>query len=400
MKFWGYVRNNGEAGVRNYVLIIPSARITNIAATRIANYVTGTKAIITTGEVCRHSKDRKRLADLYIGLAKNPNTYATIILGAREDFGYPEVLPSRLADEIRKSEKPVSVLTLEKSGGLEKLVVDGIKQARKYVHEASLVLREQVPLSKLQIGVKCGWSDATSGISGNPCFGKAADLLVKEGGTVIFSETLELIGAEEDVAKRCVNPKDAERLLEMVKEVEDTAKASGEDIRSINPIPSNIKAGISTLEEKSLGAAEKAGSMPIQSVLEYAQRPEKPGLHFMHGWASAFSLPVSLAAAGCQITLYQLGGGDLTFDDPPMLAHNVGIVAPLMFVTGNPRTAQRAAHSIDFSSGGIITGEKTLNEAGEELFKKIISIANGEVTKGETINYTDVIEPYFLGPVF
>ena len=135
MSFWGYVRNNGEVGVRNHVLIIPSARITNIAATRIAQYVTGTKTIITTGEVCRHSRDRNRLADLYIGLAQNPNTYATIILGAREDFGYPEVLPKRLAEEIEKSGKPVSILTLEKSCGLEKLVVDGITQAREYVHD-------------------------------------------------------------------------------------------------------------------------------------------------------------------------------------------------------------------------------------------------------------------------
>ena len=401
MDFLGFPRPNGEAGVRNYVLIIPSCRVVNIAASRISGYVPGTKTIITTGEVCRHSRDRQRLADLYTGLALNANVYAAVILGARkQDFGYPEVMPSRLEKIIAASGKPVAVLSVEECGGLERLVEEGIAQARAFVQEASRVHREPVPVSKLQIGVKCGWADATSGISGTPAFGTAADRLVMQGGTVLFSETLELIGAEQDVAKRCVNSKDAARLLEMVGEVEEAAKRTGEDIRSINPIPSNIKAGISTLEEKSLGAVQKAGSMPIQSVLEYAQRPATHGLHFMDGWASAFSLPVSLAAAGCQVTLYQLGGGDLPSNDPPMLATNTGIVSPLMFVTGNPRTAAKAPRSIDYSSGGIITGEKTLDQAGEELFQKIVSIASGELAKGETVAYSDVIEPYFLGPVF
>lgn len=400
MEFYGYVRPNGEAGTRNYVLIVPSCRVTNIAATRISSYVPGTKAIVTTGEVGRHSKDRQRLADLFVGLARNPNVYAVILLGAREDFGYKEVLPGKLAAEIAKSEKPVTILNIQDCGGLDRMVEEGIAQAREYVREASKIRREPVPLSKLQIGVKCGWSDATSGISGNPAFGLAADKLIREGGTVLFSETLELIGAEEDVAKRCLDPRDAKRLLEMVQEVEEAAKRTGEDIRSINPIPSNIKAGISTLEEKSLGAVQKAGSMPIQSVLEYAHRPHKPGLHFMDGWASAYSLPGSLAAAGCQVTLYQLGGGDLPNNDPPMLATNTAVIAPLMFVTGNPRTAVKAPRSIDYSSGGVITGEKALAQAGEELFQKILSVASGELAKGETVNYTDPIEPYFLGPVF
>lgn len=400
MEFLGYVRDNGEVGVRNYVLIIPSCRVANIAASRIGSYVTGTKTIVTTGEVGRHSRDRERLASIYRGLAKNPNVYATIVLGARDDFGYKEVLPEKIANGIKESGKPVTVLTIEECGGLERLIEEGIAKAREYVHDASLVKRQLVPISKLQIGVKCGWSDATSGISGNPAFGFAADKIIDEGGTVLFSETVELIGAEEDVVKRCINPQDGKRLLEMVQAVEDSAKQTGEDIRSINPIPSNIKAGISTIEEKSLGAVQKAGSRPINGVLEYAQRPEGNGLYFMDGWASAYSLPVSLAAAGCQITLYQLGGQDLPDNDPPMLAVNTGVIAPLMFVTGNPTTAKKAPRSIDFTSGGVITGEKTLEEVGEELFTKIISIASGELAKGETVAYMDPIEPYFLGPVF
>ena len=394
--FYGYIRPNGEAGVRNHVLVIPSCRVCNIIANRIAAYAVGVRTVITTGEVCRHSRDRQRLSDIYVGLARNANVYATIILALKKDNGYPEVRAERLKARVDESGKPCVILYMDECGGQDRLVEEGIAQARQFVQEASRMCRQPVPISRLQIGVKCGWSDATSGISGNP----AADMLVDAGGTVLFSETTELIGAEELVAQRCVNPADGKRLLEMVAAVEAAAKATGEDIRTINPIPANIAAGITTLEEKSLGAVRKAGSRLITGVLEYCQRPSRPGLHFMDGWASAFSLPASLAAAGCVITLYQLGGGDLPQYDPPMLGTNTAVVAPLMYVTGNFRTAEKAKRSIDFSAGGILKGECTLEEAGEALLEKIISVASGEYAKGETINYQDQIEPYFLGPVF
>ncbi len=400
MEFLGFIRPGDEAGIRNYILIIPSGRLLNIVATRITQYVSGTKTVITTGENGRHKRDRERLGRIFVGLARNANVYATIILGAKEKFGYSELHPYNLAQEIAKSGKPVEVLTVEESGGHGRLVEDGIDLARRFVHDASMVKREMVPMEKLAIGVKCGLSDATSGISGNPTFGKASDLLISAGGTVVFSETVELIGAERDVAERCVDERDAKRLLEMVDQVEELARATGEDIRTINPLPSNIEAGLSTLEEKSLGAIQKAGTMPIQGVLEYATRPTKKGLHFMDGWQSSYSLPISLAAAGCQLTIYQLGGDDLPSNDPPMLATNTGVVAPLMMITGNPRTASKARRNIDFSSGAVITGESTIEATGEALFQKIRSIASGEFTKGETIRYADPLEPYFLGPVF
>ena len=399
--FLGFPRPGDTAGTRNYVLVIPAGRVLSIAATRVTDYVTGTKTAITGGgEVGHHKKDRERVARLLIGFAKNPNTYATIILGAKKGFGYREVEPFNLAHEISKAGKPVEVLTVEECGGVDRLVEEGIALARRYVHAASLVRREPVSADKLTIGVKCGWSDSTSGIAGNPTFGKAADLLISDGGSVIFSETTELIGTETDIAERCTDKADAKRLLEMVSEVEEAAKRTGEDIRAINPVPSNIVAGITTLEEKSLGAVRKAGTSKIVGVLEYATQPTKKGLHFMDGWMSAFSLPMSLAAAGAQVSLYQLGGEDLPSNDPPMLATNNAVVAPLMMITGNPRTASKAKRSIDFSSGAIITGDSTVEHMGEALYAKIISIASGEITKGETIRYSDPLEPYFLGPVF
>jgi altronate dehydratase large subunit len=368
--------------------------------TRVTQYVTGTKTVITGSEAGRTKNDRERLARLLLGLAKNPNTYATVIIGGKRKSGHSEFQPEALAHEISKTGKAVEILTVEDSGGVERLVGDATDVARRLVHEASLVRREPVSIDKLCVGIKCGRSDATSGIAGNPSFGKAMDLLIASGGSCIFSETTELIGAEEDVAARCVNDEDAKRLLRMVLEVEEAVKRTGEDIRGINPLPENIAAGLSTIEEKSLGAAHKAGTSPIVGVLEYAAQPAKKGLHFMDGWQAAESLPMSLAAAGCQIVVSQLGGGGWSTHDSPVLSINAGVVAPVMSITGNPRTAVLAERNIDFSSGAVISGEATINQMGEALLAKIISIASGELTMGETVRYSDPLEPYFLGPVF
>ena len=398
--FLGFPRPGDTAGTRNYVLIIPAGSQLGSVLTRVTQYVTGTKTVLTGTDAGRTKKDRERIRADSPGLAKNPNTYATIVLGEKKNHGYSELRPDTLAHEISKAGKPVEVLTVEDSDGIERLVGDTTDLARRFVHQASLVRREPVSLAHLSVGVKCGRSDATSGIAGNTCFGKAMDLLVAAGGSCIFSETSELIGAEDDVAARCVNEADAQRLLRMVLEVEERAKRTGEDIRAINPLPENIAAGLSTLEEKSLGAIRKAGTSPIVGVLEYATQPSEKGLHFMDGWHAAGSLPMSLASAGCQIVVSQLGGGDLPNHDAPVLAINAGVVAPVMSITGNPRTAVKAERNIDFSSGAVITRESTIDEMGEALFQKIISIASGELTKGETVRYSDPVEPYFLGPVF
>lgn len=135
--FYGYVRPNGEVGVRNHVLVIPSCRVCNIIANRIAAYAVGVKAVITTGEVCRHSRDRQRLADIYVGLARNANVYATIILALKKDNGYPEVRAERLKKRIDESGKPCVILYMDDFGGQDRLVEAGISQARLYVQEAS-----------------------------------------------------------------------------------------------------------------------------------------------------------------------------------------------------------------------------------------------------------------------
>ena len=398
MEFWGYSRPDGSVGVRNHVLILPATRNVNYICHRIALAVPGVTTFYTTGEYGRTGSDRKRLARFLTGIARNPNVANVLLIGMPHGYGYPEFQTDALAAEIAKSGTRLEVLNVDRCGGLEGTVVQGIRLARELVREATAMRREAAPLSKLTIGMKCGDSDATSGLAGNPALGRAVDRLIDAGGTALFSETLELIGAEQTLVQRAKTPEVAQRLLRLIADWEARAASIGEDIRTINPIPENIAAGITTLEEKSLGAVEKTGTRELSGVLDYCERPGEPGLWLMDAWMSSYSLLPSFAAAGAQLVLYQLGGNELPPEDAPLSAVDPGLVAPLLTISGNPRTAKAAGDYLDVSTGGVLLGTETLDAAGERILGEIVRAANGRATRGETMRYPEPFEVFFEGP--
>lgn len=398
MEFWGYYRQDGSVGVRNHVLILPATRNVNYICHRIALAVPGVTTFYTTGEYGRTGGDRKRLARFLTGIARNPNVANVLLIGMPHGYGYPEFQTDALAAEIAKSGTRLEILNVDRCGGLEGTVVQGIRLARELVREATAMRREAAPLSKLTIGMKCGDSDATSGLAGNPALGRAVDRLIDAGGTALFSETLELIGAEQTLVQRAKTPEVAQRLLRLIESWEARAASIGEDIRTINPIPENIAAGITTLEEKSLGAVEKTGTRELSGVLDYCERPGEPGLWLMDAWMSSYSLLPSFAAAGAQIVLYQLGGNELPPEDAPLSAIDPGLVAPLLTISGNPRTAKAAGDYLDVSTGGVLLGTETLDAAGEHILEEIVRAANGRATRGETMRYPEPFEVFFEGP--
>lgn len=398
MEFWGYSRPDGSVGVRNHVLILPATRNVNYICHRIALAVPGVTTFYTTGEYGRTGGDRKRLARFLTGIARNPNVANVLLIGMPHGYGYPEFQTDALAAEIARSGTRLEILNVDRCGGLEGTVVQGIRLARELVREATAMRREAAPLSKLTIGMKCGDSDATSGLAGNPALGRAVDRLIDAGGTALFSETLELIGAEQTLVQRAKTPEVAQRLLGLIKSWEARAASIGEDIRTINPIPENIAAGITTLEEKSLGAVEKTGTRELSGVLDYCERPGEPGLWLMDAWMSSYSLLPSFAAAGAQIVLYQLGGNELPPEDAPLSAVDPGLVAPLLTISGNPRTAKAAGDYLDVSTGGVLLGTETLDAAGEHILEEIVRAANGRATRGETMRYPEPFEVFFEGP--
>ena len=273
-----------------------------------------------------------------------------------------------------------------------------LRLTREVLLEVSGFRRSDCPLSSLTLGVKCGTSDATSGIAGNPCVGAVFDKVVAAGGTAFFSETTEIIGAEDLVAARGRTPAVSEAILNAAKYWEEKARSTGEDIREINPIPANIAAGISTLEEKSLGAIAKSGHAPIEGVLKYGERPTGHGLYFVDSWMSSLSLPLCFTACGAAIVLYQMGGGSMP-QHPMMPAINPTVVSPFLYVTGNALAYSRSPDNFDFDSSAIMTQGASIEAEGDRLLEHLAAIASGTMTKMETLDYAEQLELYMEGPV-
>ena len=395
MEFLGYVRPDGSAGIRNHVLIIPGGLI----AEKICAFVPGTKTIaMAKNGGGMTSRDREAIARTLFGLGLNPNVAGVILHSGNSAAGYPELRTERLASEIARSGKTLEILNVKAEGGPLEAIQKGIRLAREMVHHVSKLRREPVGIGKLSLGVKCGASDPTSGMVGNPVVGYLFDRVVEAGGTAMFGETTEIIGAEHILSKRAVNEQVAKDILEAVRVVEERALATGEDIRTMNPVPENIAAGISSLEEKSLGAIYKAGHQLIQGVLKYAERPANPGLYLVDNWMGINSIFPGFAAAGNQLTLFQFGGGGAALD--PWHAPSPGVVAPLLWTSANPATWARTMEGLDFYSGTVIEGKESLEEAGERLLRLVVDIASGTLTRGETVNFADPIEVYSLDPLF
>jgi altronate dehydratase large subunit len=395
MQFLGFERPDGSVGIRNYVLIIPGGFL----GSQVCHFVEGTRTIDTADSGSgRTGRDRETIARTLIGLGRNPNTASVILFSLSSGSGYPELKPSRIAGEIATSSKRVELIDVAKEGGTLRALEKGIQLAREMVLEASRIRRQPFGLDRLAVGVKCGASDATSGIAGNPVIGNLFDRIVAGGGTAFFGENTEIIGAEHVLAKRAVNQGVTKRILEVADETEKTAKSTGEDIRTINPVPSNIAGGISTLEEKSLGAIHKSGSAPIQGVLKYGERPEGKGLYFVDNWMSISSIFAGYAASGAQLNIFQLGGGGWSGND--LLYNSTAVVSPLMYTTANPKTVTMAPTSVDFYSGTVIEGKETIEESGERLLEMVLDIASGTLTKVETMKYAEPTQIYLKDPAF
>lgn len=395
MEFWGYQRKDGSVGIRNHVLILGISHACHAVVHKIHENVNGTKVFVPEDEDGRSLRDRETIARVLIGLGRNPNVDSVLLLCNNRQIAYEELSVSRISSEILKSGKEVRVLAMDECGGFYRMLGEGIRTAREMVWKASRTHRKKAYFSDLFIGVKCGLSDATSGIAGNPVVGYMADRLVHSGGRFAFSETTEVIGAEHFIADRCRNEQVREKFLQAVFHTEEEAKSIGEDIRTINPIPANIEAGITTLEEKSLGAIAKAGCSELTDVIAYGERPEEKGLFFMDSWMSSTTLFLGYAAAGVTLGIFQMGGACLP-GSPVVPAVSTGIITPIFYVTGNPRTYCKG--EMDFNAGTVVEGKETIESAGLRLCETVLEVASGTMTFAETLNYQDRVEIFLSGP--
>jgi altronate dehydratase large subunit len=384
MEFLGFEREDGEVGVRNYIAVIPTVGCANEVAEEIARRVSGCKALLHHQGCCHIPSDLETVERVLIGWGRNPNVSAVLLIS----LGCENVSVDRIYKEISKFRRHVEKIVIQENG-YRKSVDNGVKIARKLVESAKESKRESFDLSKLIIGVKCGASDTTSGIASNPAVGKAVDKIIDMGGTVVFGEITEVIGAEHILAKRAVSKEVSEKILDVVQELEMKVKSLGIDLRGCNPTLGNIKGGLSTIEEKSLGAIVKSGSSKIKDVLKYGEKPAGNGLYMMMSPGREIEFLTGLIAGGAQTVLFSTGIG----------APQGYPIAPVIKICGNPKTCSTLYEHIDVDVSEIITKGISIDEASERILEKIIRVASGEKTKAELIGYDRTVDIYIRGMV-
>ena len=366
-KLFAYLRDNGSWGLRNNVLVLPLHSALASTARTIADTSDGAVAISHdwSGEI---DSDLPRILFTLSGYASNPNNFAVVflIIGSAEE---KSIIDGAQALGLEN----FTVLSLPEIGSLEKLQSDALLIANKYVAEAKSQKRIEAPWSAIVLGLECGGSDALSGITANPALGVASDRLVELGATSVLGETTEILGAEHLLAARAIDPEVGKRIVAMVSRYEASINYEGIDIRGAQPSRGNIEGGLSTLEEKSLGAAKKAGNAPLTGVLEFGEKPLTPGLYFMDTPGHDIEQLSGFGAAGVNITVFTTGRGTPTGS----------AVMPTIKVATNTQMATAIPDIIDLNSGTIADGTQTLEENGELIYNLIIDVANGQLTKAE-----------------
>ena len=386
MKWYGSRRPDGSVGSRNYVAIIPSVTCANDVANAIAHEVQGTVVYLHHQGCCQLPPDLDRVTETLISLGKSPNVGAVLIVS----LGCEGTDHERMYKELKATGKPVEIIHIQELGGVSKAIQAGTDLARKLVIEISGLQRTEADMSEIVMAIKCGASDTTSGMASNCVIGYVADHLVDLGATVIFGETTEFLGGEHLLARRAVNKEVADKIYEIVNNMETRAKSVGCDMRRGQPTPGNIAGGLSSIEEKSLGAIVKSGTRPIQGVLEYPEHvTTQKGLWIKDTPGREPEILTGMAATGAQFMCFSTGRG-APQGFPSM---------PVIKICGNPNTYERMQNDMDLNAGLIITGEKTIEQVGEEAIAKLIRVLNGEMTKNEAIQYFSAIDIHCLGPV-
>jgi altronate dehydratase large subunit len=373
MKFQGFPRKNGSTGIRNMVAVITCTGCINELPKRISEGIPGTVAVGHNLSCSHLGDDLKRSTWTLANLAGNPNVYGVVLVG----MGCEQMSPERIYEDILKFEKPVELFTLKDVGSWNEVMEKGRHAAQKMAKAASELKRQETDLGEMTVAIKCGGSDTTSGVVSNPVAGFVADYIIGAGGTVVFTETPEILGAEHILAKRAINKDVADKVLEAAENTECRIKDMGVDLRGSEPTPANIQGGLTTIEEKSLGAIIKAGAAPLQGVLDYGERPSESGLFFMDGPARTAELMVGMAAAGCQLMIFSLGGGLPSL--LPMLPAAPGRfpIMPVIKMSGNPDGYEKRKDIIDIYVGGVIDAEETIQHEGERLLKEVVDVASG-----------------------
>ncbi len=380
----GYLRQDGRKGIRNHVAVAYLVECAHHVARSIATAFEDDGVQLIGFPGCYPS-------DYAFGMMKqlctHPNVGAVLLVS----LGCEEFRRGELAAAIAASGRPVEIAVIQERGGTRSTAAFGRDWVRRRLDDLARTPRVALAFSDLIVGTECGGSDGTSGITANPAIGIAIDHLIDQGGTGMFEETCELLGCEAHMARRAATPELAGEIMRVMRKADDYYR----DLEHGSFGGGNISGGLTTIEEKSIGAYAKSGTRPISGLITPGTVPPKPGLYLMdmvNDGGVRFGIPnindtatvVEMIACGCHMVLFSTGRGSVVGS----------AIAPVIKVCANPATYRRLAEDMDVDAGRIIEGRGTLPEVGLEIFEKIRAVAAGAATKSEALGHQEFILTY------
>jgi altronate hydrolase len=379
--FMGFRRPDGRTGTRNFVLIVPTSMCASHEAQQISmmseflHYsrekypnVDGVVAIPhNKGCGCQDGSTIDVMLRTLSNYADHPNVGGVILMDLGCEKTNLAKVEQYLLKREKKFEKPVAKIGIQEVGGTQAAIERGLKEVEAMLPEVNRIEREECPVSELVLGVKCGGSDGFSGISANPSLGRAADLLVRSGGTVLITEVPEFCGAEHILANRARDAEVGRRIYRMIDWYKEYASKFGAVLNQ-NPSPGNIAGGLLNITIKSLGAMSKAGTTRVEGVVEYAETPKTRGLQLMQGPGYDQESTPGLVAAGATVIVFTTGRGTTIGN----------AIAPVIKLASNNAVFERMSRDIDLSAGGVIDGTETIDEVGARVFEHMRRVASGE----------------------
>ncbi len=376
-RFLGFVRPDGRVGTRNHVLVVPTVLCAAVVCEQIAAALPQTVvALPHLGGCGQLGPDMQVTHETLAAYCAHPNVGAVVVVA----LGCEQVVAEMLADAATGAGKAAEIIAIQTEGGTPKTVARGQEIAARMAADLAPEQRTWCDVSSLTLCLKCGGSDYTSGLAANPALGRVADRLVALGGRAVLGEIAEIMGAEHLLAARATGPEVGRRLLNVIQRVETEAMALGVDIRGAQPSPGNIRGGLTTIEEKALGATHKGGERaPVVDVVPYAGRVTRPGLTVMDTPGLDVESVSGMVGGGAQVVVFTTGLGTPTGNP----------IAPVIKITANARTAKCMADNLDLDVSGVVSATETIDEAADGLFARMLDVASGTLTAAERLGHRE-----------
>ena len=390
--FSGFRRSDGRVGTRNSILVIPTSMCASHEALQISMLaeftffnrgkypnVDGISAIPhNKGCGCQNGEPVEILLRVLSNYADHPNVGGVVLLELGCEKTNLSVVEHYLQRLGRKVNKPLVRIGIQEVGGTQAAIHAGLKAVEEMLPQVNALRREQVSVSELVLGVKCGGSDAFSGISANPSLGHASDMLIRSGGTVLITEVPEFCGAEHILAQRAKDADTARQVYQMVDWYKEYAGKWGANLEE-NPSPGNIKGGLLNITIKALGAIAKAGTTRVEGVTDYGTPPNGKGLFLMQGPGYDQESTPGLVAAGATVVVFTTGRGSTIGN----------AITPVIKLASNNDVFQRMSGDIDLSAGDVLEEKASVTEIGENVFEHIVNVASGEPAKAEMLKHRE-----------